>query len=92
MRLSDLLGARVQTEAGRKLGHVQDVRVERAAGEGGEWRVKGIVIGRRGLMERIGLTAAARTDPAPSGDIVAWGDLLRLEEGTVIVGEDVEPR
>ncbi len=43
MRASELLGGRVVDAAGADLGPVRDVRVTR--GEGGEYRIAGIVVG-----------------------------------------------
>lgn len=90
MRLSDLLGAVVQTENGRRLGHVHDVRVERVQSEL-EWRVKGIVVGgRKGLIERVGLKAALRKDPISTANLVDWQHVVRMRGGTIVVAEPGE--
>ena len=54
VRLSDLLGPQVRTESGDSLGRVYDVRAEldRAVAEG-----DGPVVGKRGLLERLGIGA-----------------------------------
>jgi sporulation protein YlmC with PRC-barrel domain len=87
MRLSDLLGLSVVTESGEKLGHVYDVRVQRderssADRAGQKWQVKGIVVGRRGLVERLGL-AASDARPLLNEDVVPWSAILRIGEQAV---------
>jgi len=86
MKLSDLLGARIVSEAGDQLGHVFDVRVERVGDEpsAGEWRVKALVVGRRGVFERLGLKSAG-AEPLLDHDVIPWDAVLRLERGDVLV-------
>ena len=58
VRLSDLLGLHVRDESGRRLGSVHDVRGEltpRAL------RATGLVLGRLGLLERLGIGAPGST-------------------------------
>ena len=92
MKLSDLLGARIATESGDRLGHVFDVRAERV-GDGppaGEWRVKALVVGRRGVFERLGMRSAG-DEPLLDRDVVPWDAVVRLEPGEVLVREGTRP-
>ena len=70
MRLSELLGLEVQTESGESLGHVYDVRGELGARS---LRVTGLVVGKLGLLERLGIGAPGRPGAAAyprRGDVV----------------------
>jgi hypothetical protein len=90
MRVSDFLGLPVLTESGDKLGHVFDLRVKRdprssSAHAGHRWQVKGLVVGRRGFIERFGLKGAKDARPLLPHDVVPWSALLRIRENRVIV-------
>ena len=93
--LSDLLGADVRTESEERLGHVFDVRVERvqedAARTGGvTWRVKGLVVGRRGALERFGIPGAKEEEPIIGGDLVPWPAVLEIGDGRVLVKDGTQ--
>ena len=83
MRLSELLGAEVRTEAGRSLGHVHDVRAR--FGGDGELVVTGLVVGRVGLFERLGIGAWDRQERLRSRDVVAWDQVENAKPGLVVV-------
>jgi sporulation protein YlmC with PRC-barrel domain len=83
VRLSELLGAQVRTEAGRSLGHVYDVRAR--FGGDGELVVTGLVVGRLGLLERLGIGAWDRQERLRSRDVVAWEHVESAEPGLVVV-------
>jgi hypothetical protein len=90
MRLSDLMGCRVFTESGRELGRLHEVRVRRRnPGDGGHtqlgWIVDGIVVGKRGMLERLGVRGAQSSAPTLDLDVIPWGDLVALEEGRAVV-------
>jgi sporulation protein YlmC with PRC-barrel domain len=89
VKASDLIGATVATEAGEKVGHVFDVRMTRVEGSAGAgaWLLKGLVVGERGLRERLGLSRAGQEDSPPvrSGELVPWDAVVRVEERQVIV-------
>lgn len=90
IRLTDILGSKVVDEDGKRLGHAADVRVERTGGDDGdpgraEWRVKGIVVGHRGLLERFGIVGAKAQEPVLQHDLVPWERVLRIEDGRVVV-------
>jgi hypothetical protein len=83
VRLSELLGAQVRTEAGGSLGHVHDVRAR--FGGDGELVVTGLVVGRLGLLERLGIGAWKRDERLRSRDVVAWEQVESAEPGLVVV-------
>ena len=54
MRLTDFLNVQVITESGDKLGRVHDLRAERSPRT---LNVTGLVVGKVGLLERLGVGA-----------------------------------
>ena len=54
MRLGELLGRKVVTESGLRLGRIQDVQAEL---EAGRLLVTALVAGKVGMLERYGITA-----------------------------------
>jgi sporulation protein YlmC with PRC-barrel domain len=87
MRLIDLLGCEVETESGEKLHRVWDVRTEET--EGG-LRLVGLLIGRHGLLERLGLLSWRQMRRhgeriRPDVDVVPWDSVLRIDKGVIIV-------
>lgn len=89
MRYSDLVGAEVVSEGGDRIGHVFDVRVRRRAGSSPEsaaqtWRLVGLVLGRRGLWERLGIARAPRRAFRSRRDLLPWDQVLALEWGRVV--------
>lgn len=87
IRASDLIGCRVCTESGAKLGRVHDLRAHE---DGDEWLLVGLVIGRGGLSARF---AGGDGKPFRDGKVVPWERIARLEDGLVVVrgGDDVSP-
>jgi len=90
MRLSEILRCEVLTESGERLGHVFDVRVRRRAGSSSdradqEWRVQGLVVGRRGLRERLGVTNVEQRKPTLTHTLVPWERVIGLAAGRVTV-------
>lgn len=79
MRASDLLGCELRTEAGERLGHVHDLRAERA---GDHWRLSGLVLGRRGMSARL---VGSGPDPLIGGAVIGWEAVSRLDAGSIIV-------
>jgi sporulation protein YlmC with PRC-barrel domain len=79
IRASDLIGCELRTESGERLGRVHDLRAER---EDGEWRLSGLILGRRGLSTRL---IGTGPDPLISGEVVDWEDVRRLQDGLVVV-------
>jgi sporulation protein YlmC with PRC-barrel domain len=79
IRASDLLGCELRTESGERLGHVHDLRAERADHD---WRLTGLVLGRRGISARlVGIGPDALID----GEVIGWEAVSRLEVGSIIV-------
>jgi sporulation protein YlmC with PRC-barrel domain len=81
VRLSELLGLEVRTESGDSLGHVYDVRGELGPRSLG---VTGLVVGQRGLLERLGI--GARTD-----DALPWSAVVRADRRGVVVRDGTRP-
>jgi sporulation protein YlmC with PRC-barrel domain len=82
MKLSDLLGVPVTTESGEWLGRVHDVRAElrpRSA------RVTGLLAGRSGLLERLGIGAPGSTLRIRAHDAVPWSAVVRADRRGVVV-------
>jgi sporulation protein YlmC with PRC-barrel domain len=96
MRFSDLIGLEVKTESGEELGRVHDIRVQRdprssSEHAGQRWEVRGLVIGRRGLVERFGFPGASSPEPVGAKEVVPWRAIVRIREGTVVVGDGTKP-
>ena len=95
LRVSDLIGKPVVTEGdGRRLGRAWDVRVrrdDRARSAPGEerWVVEGLVISRRGALERFGFVQIARNEPAGSWlsprTVVEWDRVVRVGRDVITV-------
>ena len=90
--LSALIGRQATTDGGEKLGRVWDVRAERrpadadAAGKE-SWAVRGILVGRAGLLQRLGVAPGERLDPpeADSGSgFVSWEGVRRVEDDRIV--------
>lgn len=82
MRLSELLSLEVRTESGEKLGRVHDVRGELTSRS---LKVTGLVVGRLGLLERLGFGAPESTDRIRPRDAVAWSDVVHADRRGVVV-------
>jgi hypothetical protein len=87
--MSALLGVRVRTESGERLGRVYDLRAELG---GGAPKVTGIVAGRLGLLERLGVGAPTSAARLRTRDVIAWADVVRADRRGVIVRDGAEPR
>jgi sporulation protein YlmC with PRC-barrel domain len=92
MLLSELLHVEVETESGRRLGHVHDVRAER---RDERLVLTSLIVGRRALLEHFGIgLASARTGTKlrTGVETVPWGAVVRLTSGKVIVEDGTELR
>ena len=89
MKLSDLLGLAVRTESGESLGRVHDVRGELGARS---LRVAGLVVGRIGLLERIGIGAPESAARVRTRDVVPWSAVLRADRGGIVVRDGTKLR
>jgi sporulation protein YlmC with PRC-barrel domain len=87
-RLSDLLGFQVRTESGQNLGRVHDVRAELTPRT---LTVTGLVVGRIGLLERLGIGAPESRGKSLRRDVVPWRSVVRADKRGVIVRDEVRP-
>ena len=90
MLLSDFLEAEVKTKHGESLGRVHDVRVEklqRRSPEGHRLKVIGLVIGGRGIQERLGLDASRTPEPIVDRELIDWDRVIEVDapRGFVLV-------
>jgi sporulation protein YlmC with PRC-barrel domain len=76
--LSSILRRQVVTDTGRSLGRCYDLRGELSATH---LRITGLSIGRRGLLEHLGI----REQKPPT--IVPWSSVVRIEGKRIIVRE-----
>ena len=82
MRLSDLLGLEVRTQSGERLGRVHDVRAELTPRT---VKIVGVVVGRVGLLERLGIGAVRHGSRLRSHDVVPWREVVRADRRGVVV-------
>jgi sporulation protein YlmC with PRC-barrel domain len=82
MNVSNLLGCQVRTEEGELLGRVHDVRGELCPRT---LKVTGLVVGKMGLLERLGLGAPGSGVRIRSHDVVPWKDVVRADRRGVVV-------
>jgi sporulation protein YlmC with PRC-barrel domain len=87
MRISDLLGLEMRTEAGRSLGSVRDVRAELRPRS---LTVTGLVVGGFGVLERLGLGAPESTARVRTRDVVRWNAVVRADRRGIVVKDDAE--
>jgi len=85
--LSSLLGRKIVTENGKKLGRCHDVRAELGASD---LRITGIVLGRKGRLEHFGIGAQASASPERirDADVIPWESIVRFEEDRIVVREE----
>jgi len=75
---------RVESEAGRFLGHVFDLRCRWQPGDR-QSPVDEIIFGRLGLLERIGLDER-------KPDSVRWSVVKALRDGVIVVADEAAPK
>jgi sporulation protein YlmC with PRC-barrel domain len=81
-RLSELLGTKVTTESGQDLGCVRGVRAEvrpRSVA------ITALVVGRYGLLERLGIGAPESRGRNLRRDVVPWSEVVRADAGGIVV-------
>jgi sporulation protein YlmC with PRC-barrel domain len=90
--LSTLLGRDAVSDGGENMGRVWDVRAERL-GAGADaaadqsWQVAGLLVGRAGLLQRLGIAPGERLDPPdahPGSGLVNWERVQRLEGDSIV--------
>jgi sporulation protein YlmC with PRC-barrel domain len=89
VRVSEILGLEVKTESGQEVGRVYDVRADLTERS---LKVTGLVVGRRGLLERLGIDAPKASERVRTPDALAWSDVVRLDRRGVIVRDGCEPQ
>jgi sporulation protein YlmC with PRC-barrel domain len=95
IRLSELLRSSLVTASGRELGRIWDVRAERQTKVPDErvneaWRVTGLIAGRRGWEERIGMSREG--DPAEGEALIPWESVRDIADGAVTLTAAAGPR
>jgi sporulation protein YlmC with PRC-barrel domain len=85
VRLSELIGLDVHTESGAHVGHVFDVRAELTPRT---LKVTGLVVGRAGLLERLGLGAHRHHERLRRDDMIPWRDVVRADRRGVVVRDE----
>ncbi len=88
MTLSGLLGLEVTTESGGRIGRVHDVRAELTRQS---LNVIGLVVGRVGVFERLGLGAPESSARVRSRDFVPWAAVVRVDSRGVVIRDGTEP-
>lgn len=96
MKASDLLRCQAVRQDGRELGHVLDIRARRD--QDGGLTVTGVVVGERGLAERLGyargvvegpwVVAAALRWFHRSSRVVPWEQITEVRDGRLVVRDD----
>ena len=88
--LSSFLHREVVTESGRSLGRCYDLRAEMSSSS---VRVTGLVVGRRGWLEHLGVGAQASATSARVRDVdtIPWDAVERIEGSRIVVADDAAP-
>jgi sporulation protein YlmC with PRC-barrel domain len=92
VKLTDILGCRVEDTDGKRIGHVFDIRVARRKGSSRrradqQWRVVGILTGNRGLTERLGVFRARGRSPTHDVEVIPWEAIKRIRDGVIVVDD-----
>jgi sporulation protein YlmC with PRC-barrel domain len=88
MRVADLLNVEVRTESGERLGRVHDLRAELTPRT---LKVKGLVVGGLGLLERLGVGAPRSGARIRTRDVVPWSAVIRADRRGIIVRDGTKP-
>ena len=78
-----MLGRVVETESGRRVGRCHDMRAVLGRGLP---RVDALVVGRRGLLEHLGIGTPRGHTP----DAVPWESVVRIEGSRIVVRDGTE--
>ena len=89
MRLTDFLNVHVVTESGDELGRVHDLRAERTPRT---LKVTGLMVGKRGLLERLGVGAPEAGARIRTHDVIPWAAVVRADRRRIVVRDDVARR
>jgi sporulation protein YlmC with PRC-barrel domain len=85
LRLSELLGVEVRTESGRRLGRAHDLRADLKPRT---LKVTGVVVGRLGVLERLGLGAPGATARIRGEQAIPWSAVVRANRSGIVVRDD----
>jgi sporulation protein YlmC with PRC-barrel domain len=88
MRVSDLLNVEVRTQSGERLGRVHDLRAELTPQT---LKVKGLVVGGLGLLERLGVGAPKSGARIRTRDVVPWSAVIRADRRGIVVRDGTKP-
>jgi sporulation protein YlmC with PRC-barrel domain len=88
VRFSALEGLTVRTESGEQLGRVHDLRGELTSRS---LRVTGLVVGKWGVLERLGLGAPHAGERIRTLDVIPWSAVVRADRRGVVVRDGTEP-
>jgi hypothetical protein len=89
--LSTLIGRDLKL-ADESLGRIWDARAERQRGDAAgdeSWRVTGLLVGRAGLLQRLGIAFGERLAPPEAhvrAGFVAWERVQRLDDNSIVCG------
>lgn len=87
IRASDMIGCKVRTASGAKLGRVHDLRAHHT-NDG--WALVALVVGAGGLRNRLA-GGDGGSEATRSGDLIAWDAVLELGDGIVTVRDGTTP-
>jgi sporulation protein YlmC with PRC-barrel domain len=90
IRVSELLRSRLVTSSGIELGRIWDVRAERQTQVPDEhvnetWRVVGLITGRMGWKERIGISPEG--DPGAGESFQPWESVQNIGSGLITIAD-----
>jgi sporulation protein YlmC with PRC-barrel domain len=88
MTVAQLLGLKIETESGETLGRVFDVRGELTSRS---LPVTGLVVGRLGFLERLGVGAPEAGERVRGHDVVPWAAVVRADRRGVVVRDGTRP-
>jgi sporulation protein YlmC with PRC-barrel domain len=89
IRFSDLHGVHVRTESGERLGRVHDLRAERTTRS---LEITGLIVGKLGLLERLGIGAPESGARIRTRDVVPWSAVIRADRRGVVIRDGVRAR
>ena len=89
MLLSELIGVSVRTESGERLGRLHDLRAELRPRS---LPVVGLVVGRLGVLERLGIGAPGDATRIRTRDVVLWSAVVRADRREIVVRDGTTVR
>lgn len=92
LAISQLLGSMVLAGRGGKLGRVRDVLVSRRIEDGAPWELHGLLIGRRGILQRLGFQATIDDDMKAGNvpeNMIGWSRVMEFDDDGCLRIRDV---